>query len=83
MCLTLYSMAAAGYFDQEYIESVFMNYIGQTDFLALTMISNKQDFIKDISEITSHGTTPHLDQLAFIAQSCAILRKTDYTSVLI
>jgi len=67
MCLTLYSMAAAGYYDQEYFESVFMNYIGKTDFLALTLISNKQDIVKDISDITCHGTTPHLDQISFIA----------------
>ena len=67
MCISLYSMAAAGYFDQEYIESVFMNYIGQSEFPALTMISNKQDIIKEISDITNHGTTPHLDQIAFIA----------------
>jgi len=66
MCFTLYSMAAAGYYDQEFFESVFMSYIGKTDFLALTMISNK-DIEKEVSEITSHGTTPHLDQLAFIA----------------
>jgi hypothetical protein len=31
------------------------------------MLSNKKEMVKDISEITKHGTTPHLDQLSFIA----------------
>ena len=37
-CLMVYAMAASGYYNQEFFESVFANFIGQDQYEKMTMI---------------------------------------------
>lgn len=51
-------MASLNFYDQDYFEAAFLNYLDQ-------------------------GAVPDIDQLSYIAQSCAILRKGQYSDVLV
>ena len=58
MCLSLFAMASMDFFDQEYFDSIMLNFIE-----------------------TKH--VPHIDQLCFLIQACAILRRSEYTKTLL
>jgi len=98
-CLTLYSLAAAGYFEQDFYEGVFANFIGEEEFQKLSLIIGLQAATgakegsvggqlaaspySQVSELANIGNTPHLDQLSLLSQACAILRRPEYNPMLI
>lgn len=83
MCLTLYAMASVGYYNQEFFESAFLSFTKPTAEQLAFANARPDDTLLDLADLAAEGQVPHIDQLAYLSQSAAILRRPEFTPMLI